>query len=192
MSHIFGKRHLTATLLPLLLASLVLAACGSSSKNSTSSTSTNAAATGTTNGAPNASTARAGRISAFRECMQKNGVTPPKPGSAGTFGGLLYGRGRPLPKGVSRAQYEAALKKCASSLPHRAPFSRQAGRQMFVQFAACMRQNGINLPTPKTGKGPVFDTKGINTTSPQFRAAFVKCRTALRSVLGLGRPGTGG
>jgi hypothetical protein len=187
MSQIF-RRQPTAAVLLLLLASLALAACGSSSKSS--STSSAAAAGARTGAAPSTSATGASRISALRECLQKDGVTLPKPGAGGALGGLLlYGRGRPLPKGLSRAQYEAALKKCAGSLPPRRPFNNATGLQAFaLQFAACMRQNGINLPVPKTGKGPVFNTKGLNTSSPQFRAAFVKCRA---SILGAGRPSGG-
>jgi hypothetical protein len=187
MSHI--SRRQPAAAVPLLCASLALAACGSSSKSPSTSS---AAAAGARTGAIPSTSAGASRISALRGCLQKNGVTLPKPGAGGALGGLLlYGRGRPLPKGLSRAQYEAALKKCAGSLPPRRPFNSATGRQALVRFAACMRQNGTNLPAPKTGKGPLFNTKGLNTSSPQFRAAFVKCRANLSSILGSARPGAG-
>jgi hypothetical protein len=49
-----------------------------------------------------------------------------------------------------------------------------------VEFAACMRKNGVDLPAPNTsGKGPILDTKGVNAASPTFRAAEVKCRNLL-------------
>jgi hypothetical protein len=53
-----------------------------------------------------------------------------------------------------------------------------------------MRENGVNVPEPNTsGNGPVFDTKGLNTNSAQFRAAELKCRLDLRLAL---RPGAAG
>lgn len=53
-------------------------------------------------------------------------------------------------------------------------------KQALAKFAECLRQKGVNVPTPNTsGKGPVFSTKGLNTSSPQFKAATVKCRGAL-------------
>jgi hypothetical protein len=44
----------------------------------------------------------------------------------------------------------------------------------------CLRQNGVNVPVPNTsGNGPAFNLKGVNTSSPQFRAAALKCRATL-------------
>ena len=199
MPHIDINRRKPATaVLILLLAGLLLAACGSSS----SSSSSNASASATSAGAGGGATGpRAGRFLALRECLQKNGITLPKrtpgtrrpPGTGGFFGG---GADRPLPAGVTRAQYEAALKKCGGSNfagPGRL-LNSPARVQALTQFAACMRQNGVNLPAPNTsGSGPVFDTKGLNTTSSQFTTAEAKCRSDLQGAFP-GRAGaaTGG
>jgi hypothetical protein len=131
----------------------------------------------------------------MRECLQKNGITLPQrtPGSGGPAGGGFSGAGGggpQLPKGVTRAQYEAALKKCGGGNfrggfggPNRPGGNRinsPVFRQALVKYAACLRQNGINIPAPNTsGKGPIFSTKGLNSTSPQFRAAATKCRSVL-------------
>ncbi len=187
----------------LALASLVLAACGSSGSSTAASTTTSASAgtgTGTTT-APGTGPAGgfAGRISAFRTCMAKQGITLPqrKPGQGGAGGLLGGGSGTgttpqtpQLPAGVSKAQYEAALKKCAALRPKfggpgagginrtRSPLFTAA----LTKFGACMRTNGINLPAPNTsGKGPVFNTSGISTTSTKFKTAEAKCAAILRS-----------
>jgi hypothetical protein len=56
-----------------------------------------------------------------------------------------------------------------------------------------MRENGVNLPAPNTsGKGPVFDTKGINTSSAAFKSAESKCRSDLGAAAGGGGPPSGG
>jgi hypothetical protein len=135
----------------------------------------------------------------IRECLQKNGVTLPKrtPGSAGPAGGGAFLRagggvgGPQLPKGVTRSQFEAALKKCGGGNFAGAGFGRPGGpgssrvnspvfMQAFAKYATCLRQNGVNISAPNTsGKGPIFSTKGIKTTSPQFRAATMKCRGTL-------------
>jgi hypothetical protein len=103
-----------------------------------------------------------------------------------------------LPKGVSKARYEAAIKKCGG-FPRggfagggATAFSSPAAKQALVKFAACMRENGVNVPAPNTsGKGPVFNDKGLDTSSAKFAAAESKCRADLLSVFRK-RPGTVG
>jgi hypothetical protein len=210
MPHIHSNRRppaASAIALTLLLACLGLAACGGSSKSS--STAANAAATTATTsttgggagkgaGGPNA-----GRFAALRECLQKDGITLPKrtpgqrrPGGAGGFpGGGGSGAGPQLPKGVTRVQYEAALKKCGGNAfagggGGGRRFNSPVFKAALAKFSACMRENGVNVPTPNTsGKGPIFDTKGLNTSSAQFKAAETKCSGDLRSGF---RGGAGG
>jgi len=220
MSHISSNRRkpATAAVLVVLLACLGLAACGSSSK-SPSTTSTTASATATTStgatgtdrrlGAQNAS-----RFKALRECLQKNGIAlptqtpgqrpPAGAGGPGGAGGFLGGggAGRPkLPNGVTRAQYETAIKKCGGGAfagrGGKARFDSPAYKAALTKFAACMRENGVNVPAPNTsGNGPVFDTKGIDTSSSQFKTAESKCRSDLTSAFhrgsGAGGPPGGG
>jgi hypothetical protein len=53
-----------------------------------------------------------------------------------------------------------------------------------TRFAACMRENGVNLPPPNTsGKGPIFNVSGLNVASTEFKAAEAKCAVDLRSRL---------
>jgi hypothetical protein len=205
MSHIHthSRRSLLAGLLATALACLGLAACGSSGSSSTTST-TNAANTSSTSTATGTGPggARSGRFTAMRECLAKEGITlpartpgqPRTPGAGGFLGG---GAGGPqLPKGVTRAQFEAAVKKCGGGRGFyggagRRRFNSPAYRAALTAFAACMRQNGVALPAPNTsGTGPVFDTKGIDTTSAQFTAARTKCQSKLTGAFA--RPGAAG
>lgn len=200
-----NRKPAVAAVVVLLLACLGLAACGGSSSKTTSS-SANAAATGgasgtsstgstsTTPGAPGSGRGSA-RFAALRECLQKNGVTLPKrtPGSRPSGGfvpGTGAGGGPQLPSGVTRAQYEAALKKCGGGSGHffggggGGGAARRLNNPVFkaalTKYGDCLRENGINLPAPNTsGNGPIFDTKGINTSSSQFKTASTKCRSAL-------------
>jgi hypothetical protein len=207
-----GRKPAAAAVVILLLACVGLAACGGSS--STTSTGANAASTrtastgtgstgstgtastGTSSSGSSTSSTGAGRggarFAAVRECLEKNGITLPQraPGSgghAGARGGLLGAGAGALPKGVTRAQYEAALRKCGAGATGLGRGTPLANNHVFeaalAKFAECLRQNGVNVPAPNTsGKGPVFDTKGINTSSPQFRAATTKCRATLTSA----------
>jgi hypothetical protein len=189
-----GRTPALAALTIALLACTGLAACGGSSSTTTQTTA-NAAATGTTAtgtttpttpGTSSTPTVPPGRpnparFTAMRACLAKKGITlPPRtPGAGGFLGGAPQ-----LPKGVTRAQYAEALKACGANFPgghfKRVPraFTSPRFHEVLVRFAACLRQNGINVGEPNTsGKGPIFDTKGLNTGSTQFKAAEAKCRS---------------
>lgn len=172
----------------VLGACVALAACGSSGSGSSSagkssSTSANKA------GGPNSS-----QFAALRSCLQKQGITLPSAPSGATRQPGGPGAGAPgggaggfqLPKGVTQAQYQAALKKCgAGNLPQggAGAFNSASARAGLVKYAACLRQNGINVPAPNTtGKGPVFSTKGIDTSSSKFKAAQSKCQSDLKGA----------
>jgi hypothetical protein len=191
----------------LALTSVGLTACGGSSGGTSSQTNAAATSATTTTGA-GASSSTSGsskkgnppgagpvRFLAMRECLQKNGLTLPRrtpggarrPGAGGIFLGGGGAGGPQLPKGVTRAQFEAALKKCgggrfpgAGGGPGVRRIESPVFRQALAKYAACLRQNGVNVPAPNTsGKGPVFHTRGLNTSSSQFKAATAKCRAAL-------------
>jgi hypothetical protein len=192
----------TAAVIALLLACLGLAACGGSSKSSSTSASAAATSSNSAGGTSGPTGPGGGRFKAVRECLQKSGITLPQrtPGAPRTpgAGGFLGGAGGPqLPKGVTRAQYEAALKKCGAGafgggfggagLRLKNPVYKQA----LAKFATCMRENGVNVPQPNTsGKGPVFNIKGLNAASAQFKTAETKCTPELRGTI-RPRPGAG-
>ena len=92
---------------------------------------------------------------------------------------------------MTRTQYEAIRKKCGANFLGGGGLRRglpgigsrlqsPAVVQALAKFAACMRENGVNVPAPNTsGKGPVFNTKGLNTTGSAFRTAVTKCISKL-------------
>jgi hypothetical protein len=162
-----------------------------SGATSTGTPSTGAPAPGaaTTGTAPANSAAR---IAAVRTCLSKKGITL-------GAGGLS---GAKLPKGMTRTQFLEALESCGPSFngAHRdksrlkSTFDNSRFHAVLARFAACLRQNGVNVGEPNTsGKGPIFSTKGLNTGSPQFKAAATKCRSTLLGALKSNRahPGVG-
>jgi hypothetical protein len=196
-----------AAVLILVLAAFALTACGSSSKGSSSTGTTTTSASASVPAASGARGAIAGRFAAVRECLQKNGITLPKrtpgqrpsPGAVGFPGGPTAPS---LPQGMTRAQYDAILKKCGGGflgggLRHGLPgigsrLRSPAITKALTKFATCMRENGVPVPAPNTsGKGPIFDTKGLNIHSPTFRAAETKCRSSLSTAFHAS-PGTAG
>ncbi len=107
----------------------------------------------------------------------KQGITLPAP-SAGNrpAGGRGGGGGRrrwiPAAGGSEPTQYQEALKKCGGGkrTPSSARFDSAAGKAALTKYVACMRENGVKLPTPNTsGKGPVFDTNGSRHTERDLR-----------------------
>lgn len=178
---------------PLALAAVgacvALAACGGSASSSTSTKSTSASTPSTSTQGPKS---KSSRFTALRSCLQKQGITLPAPSAGNRPAG---GRGgfQP-PAGVSQTQYQEALKKCGGGkrTPSSARFDSAAGKAALTKYVACMRENGVKLPTPNTsGKGPVFDTNAVDTQSATFASAQGKCQSDLRAVLGGGGPPDG-
>ncbi|MEA2153025.1 MAG: hypothetical protein QOI18_1258 [Solirubrobacteraceae bacterium] len=190
------RRKLIRPLLALcvLAACVALAACGSSGSGSSSAANTSSSSASKAGGQGSS------RFTALRSCLQKQGITLPAPPSGGTRpqGGPGAGapgggpRGLQPPQGVSQAQFEAALKKCGGGKPPQGAggaINSASARAGLVKYASCLRQNGINVPEPNTtGKGPVFSTKGIDTSSSRFKAAQSKCQSDLKGAF----PGGGG
>ncbi len=162
---------------------------------STGTPSTGTSSTGTTPTAPGSPTrpdspARALRFAAMRACLSKKGITVPQ-----RTPGFVPGGGVQLPKGMTRTQFAEALKSCGGNVAgatgglRRGPrpgsprtFNNPRFHAVLSRFAACLRQNGIKVGEPNTtGKGPIFNTKGLNTGSAQFKAASAKCRSVLFS-----------
>jgi hypothetical protein len=195
MPHIDSRpTRLVGAVLTLLLAGLLLTACGSSGKGSATTTATTAS--GATARNPGA------RFTQLRECLKKQGVTLPTrkagggtPPTSSENGAGGPGSGPQLPGGINRTKLQEALKKCGGGAGFgggRIPggrFNDKQARAALTKYAACLRENGVDVPKPNTsGKGPVFDTKGIDTSSAAFKKAQSKCKSLLPNFF-RGRPG---
>jgi hypothetical protein len=186
-----ARRRLRAALAALAAVAIAvtLAACGGSSSSASS-------ATNSANTATQSNGQRSSRFAALRACLQKEGIKlpsapsgrPPQSGSGGLPGAGGPGRRLKPPAGVSQSKFQEALKKCGGGFPRGARrFNSAAARTALTKFAQCMRENGVNLPAPNTsGNGPVFNTKGIDTSSSSFKDAESKCRSDLRGAFGAG------
>jgi hypothetical protein len=191
-----GSSSSTTTTTTQTAANAAAAGTTTAGASTTAGTSTGTSSSGKTTPSPVTGTtpaARAARLAAVRTCLSKKGITLPQrtAGAGGFLGGV---GGAQLPKGMSRAQFSEALQSCgtgfnASRFGKRGkgfhnPFNNARFHTVLARFAACLRQNGINVGEPNTsGKGPIFDTKGINTGSAQFKAAEATCRKTLLYAL---------
>lgn len=183
------SHRLIATVAIASVAAVMLSACGSSGNSKSSS------GTSTTQ----SSTSRSNRFASLRACLQKEGINLPStptggqaPGSGGPPGA---GGGFKPPEGVSQTKFQEALKKCGGNFRGgaRPGFNSATARTALTKYASCMRENGVNLPAPNTsGKGPIFDTKGIDRSSASFKNAQQKCQSNLKGAFGAGgRPPSG-
>ena len=164
-----------ATSALVVVASLALAACGSSA-----STSTTAAAF------------KPDQMVSFARCMRAHGVPNfPDPGTNGNGGIQIQvnqksGSGASMTVNgvsVSGPAFQSAMQSCRSDLPnggHPPPLSAARKEQM-LQFSQCMRTHGLpNFPDPVFGSGGkvelrVTPQEGINPSSPAFQQAQAAC-----------------
>ena len=103
----------------------------------------------------------------------------------------LVGTEVKAPKSMTAAQLDTILRACgfarssAKSGPRPGAKARttssSSGTRMVAQFAACMRQHGVNVPAPTPARSdPQLETRGINTRSRSVRAASARCSHYLR------------
>jgi len=171
--------RLALGLTAVVALALALAACGGASAKPASTTTTApSSAAGT--GRPNAAA-----LQAFRDCMQKAGVTiptaPPRPAGQtpttdanGSFrGGGGGGGGRGLGGGLGGVfnstdpNTQAALKGCESKLPAGFLQQQQQRQNALAAFNSCMKDHGVTI-APATPGAPSPSTT-IDRTSDAYK-----------------------
>jgi hypothetical protein len=126
----------------------------------------------------------------FAECMRDNGVTEfPDPNASGDQE-FVAGIRRLDP---SSAAWKKAIGACKDLQPPGLLGGKATPEEMRerLEFAQCMRDNGVkDFPDP-TNDGPLIDTRRIPSAAgrgarsiPGFQAAMEKCRDALAGALG--------
>lgn len=174
-----------ASAVALLLCSLAFAACGggdSGNGSESGSSSGNAVADD-----------EAGLE--FAECMREEGVDVPDPQAGG---GPIQGEGGPGFLDDPAAQ--EALEKCQEELGDVGPQNLSASEQQeledaALEFAECMREQGVDVPDPQFGEGPgggFGQALGEEADTPAFQEASEACQDELPAGPGGGPPGPGG
>jgi hypothetical protein len=179
-----------------VLATVLLAGCGSSGGSESSSEETTASSERA--GAPGGF---AGISKETRSCLKEKGVELPEPGQGGPpaggppegtppEGGPTAG-GPPQGFGKGGAKMKKAFEECGVELPQGKPegppMNSGAFRKSIKEYVACMGESGVELPGPNlSGEGPVFKESEVDREDPKFKAANEKCQSRL------GGPGGGG
>lgn len=143
-------RYVRSAMLGLILACVSLTACGDSSRTAQSGPAQIVASTGVT---------------------RAEGHTDP----------CVDGR-----KGaaLTAAQLEAALRRCravgvsARQQPRAARHGHEQPKVsgLIAEFAACMRQHGVSVPSPTRARpDPQLESRGIDVRGPSVRAASSRC-----------------
>jgi hypothetical protein len=145
-------------------------------------------ATGSSGGNENA----AGRDRAvqFPECMRENGVSEfPDPNASGGDQEFVAAIER---LDTSSAAFKSAIRACKDLQPPGLLGGKASPQQMSarLEFARCMRDNGVeDFPDP-TADGPLIDTRRIPSAAgrgaleiPGFQAAMEACRDVSADAL---------
>ncbi|TMK23991.1 MAG: hypothetical protein E6G62_09655 [Actinobacteria bacterium] len=120
------------------------------------------------------------------------GLAAPSGSGAGATGAGTAGGTGSIPNGASKASKgSGSLPKGSATVPNPTGGTSKGGQRKsrpvsasglarLRKFAACMRENGVKLPLP-TARQPLFVPKGVDSNSPQFKAAEEKCLPRLSS-----------
>jgi hypothetical protein len=160
------RRSLAA--LALITMVVPISACGSS-------------APAGTNGANNTA-ANAQEAVKFAECIRSNGVSDfPDPGASGSFtiDGIVNGSSLD----PNAPAFKQALSACRDLEPAGFMGSKRSAQQQdaALEFAQCIRENGVtDFPDP-TPNGPLVDTNRVPSAAEPggmsaLQAAMQKCR----------------
>lgn len=142
---------------------------------------------------------------AFAECMRENGIRIDDP-TVDADGNVSFGRLRSAITGdVDPEAIQAAREACDGELQGialgtRGDRDRTAEEDVFLEFAACMRDNGFDMADPDMsqagsgGGGGVGPFGELDRTDPDFVAAIPICQDILSGTgpSGEGPPGVSG
>ncbi len=168
---LMSRQHLVRWALPVVLACLALAGCGSSAATSSASAASSAT--------------QSGGLSAFQTCLKQHGVTitprasfSPRPFPSGTSFPTAFptafASGFPGQTGANAA----AFKDCEKYAPAGFRFGSGAGisASAIAAFKSCMSQNGVKVTSTTFAS-----LAKLARSSKKAAAAFQTCRVLLES-----------
>lgn len=187
-------------LVPSIALALVLAACGAGDDAQVASLQDSSATTSTTSAAQSADSEQA--VLEFAQCMRDNGVEDFPDPELDSNGNLrLFGPGADRDQlGADRDTLEAAFEECGGIVEGLIQdvfrnIDQSEFQDAFLEFAQCMRDNGIDMPDPdfSEGFGPGAGGRGglfgdIDPNDPVFQQAAEECQSVFEGTFGPGGP----
>jgi hypothetical protein len=186
--HRVGAIAAPAVLLSCLM--LLLAACGGSEGPGVAeaSGSGGGGSTAETTTAASEEDAEQAQLD-FARCMREQGLDFPDP-QPDENGGLRFAA--PADGLDDPEAFRDAAQECQEFLADAQPDLSEEDRSEFqdaqLEFARCMRDEGIDVPDPQQGEGPGQGLGDIDTDDPAFQAALEECQSVIQGAL----PGAGG
>lgn len=186
------------------LALLVAACSGSSDDSVASLSSTTTTTVPSTDQPPSQEGTDEEVILAFAACVRDNGIEGFEDPTIDADGRLEFGGGGGQDPEVDRETLRAARDACSEHLEGLAfgpgNIDRSEIEDQLYEFAACMRDNGYEMPDPEFSGEPGQGDGGgpfggaIDPEDPAFETALEACEAAFGGTLrfGRGRPGGGG
>jgi len=171
-------RRCSPAALAVIAIAALLSGCGSSTTGSQGTGSTNSSA------------ANAAQAVKFAGCMRRNGVSQfPDPSASGDFTLDAIANGTSL--NTNTPAFAQALTACKRLEPAGFTGSKRSAEQQTaaLQFASCMRHNGVpDFPDPVNGQ-PLIDTNDIPSTRQPggmsaLNAARQKCSRIAAKAIG--------
>ncbi len=165
-----SRQHLVRWALPVVVACLAIAGCGSSASTSSSASS---------------SATQSAGLSAFQTCLKQHGVkiTPrasfsarPRPSGSGFPTAFPTGTGFPGGGFASGGANSAAFKACQKYAPAGFHFGSGGGisASAIAAFKSCMSQNGVKVTSTTFAS-----LAKLRSSSKKAAAAFKICGTLL-------------
>ena len=168
----------------MLVITLLLAACSNGADDDGVASLGGGQAAGAS---PSPSMSEEEAAQAFAECMREQGIEDFPDPQVDEDGGIQFQAPGP-DSSVDRGAMDEALQACEDLLPEGGPDSISAEEEAelqdaFLQYAQCMRENGIDMPDPDfSGGGVIMDGGDADPSSDAFQEADEACKHFLDDI----------
>jgi hypothetical protein len=167
---------------------LIAAGCGGDSDSSgVAAVDDSASSTGTTGSTGTSTTVDSEQaLLNFASCMRKEGVDFPDP-QRDSEGNLRFQPGQL--GDVDQSALQSAQEACQDELDGAQGalgLDQTELNDQFLEFARCMRENGVDVPDPEPGQAPGAGGAQIDQNDPDVQAALEACQSSLPNFGGGG------